>query len=137
MRTFKFMVITPDKILFDGDVEQVIVRTTEGDVGILAGHENYVANLPAGVLKITLAGGEVKYSAIAGGILKVSYEKTTRIITTASEWGEDIDVIWANRSKEDALNKIKQAKTDSEMSRAELKLKRALNRIHVSSLQKH
>ena len=85
MRTFKFMVITPDKILFDGDVEQIIVRTTEGDVGILAGHENYVANLPAGVLKITLAGGEVKYAAIAGGILKVSYEKTTRIITTASE----------------------------------------------------
>lgn len=137
MRTFKFMVITPDRILFDGDVEQIIVRTTEGDVGILAGHENYVANLPAGVLKITLAGGEVKYSAIAGGILKVSYEKTTRIITTAAEWGEDIDVIWANRSKEDALNKINQAKTDSEMSRAELKLKRALNRIHVSSLQKH
>ncbi|MDD6345789.1 MAG: ATP synthase F1 subunit epsilon [Oscillospiraceae bacterium] len=137
MRTFKFKVITPDKILFDGEAEQVIVRTTEGDVGILAGHENYVANLPPGVLKINLAGGEVKYAAIAGGFLKVSYENITRIITTAAEWGEDIDTIWANRSREDALNKIKQAKTDSEMSRAELKLKRALNRIQVSSLQKH
>lgn len=136
MRAYKFMVITPDRILFDGEVEQIIVRTTEGDVGVLAGHENYVANLPAGVLKITLAGGEIRYAAIAGGVINVSHEKITRIITTAAEWGEDIDVIWANRSKEDALNKIKQAKTDSEMSRAELKLKRALNRIHVSSLQK-
>jgi len=137
MTAFKLKVITPDKILFDGDVEQIITRTTEGDVGILAGHENYVANLPAGVLKITEAGGNVKYAAIAGGFLKVTRNKITRIITTAAEWGEDIDVIWANRSREDALNKIKQAKTDSEMSRAELKLKRALNRINVSSLQKH
>ncbi len=137
MKTFKFKVITPDKILFDGDVEQVTVRTTEGDVGILAGHENYVANLPSGVLKIILSDGTVRYAAIADGFLKVSYNKITRIITTAAEWGEDIDAIWANRSKEDALNKIKQAKTDSEMSRAELKLKRALNRINVSSLRKH
>lgn len=137
MRAFKLKVITPDKILFDGDVEQVITRTTEGDIGILAGHENYVANLPSGVLKITLAGGETKYAAIADGFIKVSHEKSTKIITTAAEWGEDIDIIWAKRSKEDALNKIKQAKTDSEMSRAELKLKRAINRINVSSLQKH
>ena len=33
MRAYKFMVITPDRILFDGEVEQIIVRTTEGDVG--------------------------------------------------------------------------------------------------------
>ncbi|MDE5946366.1 MAG: ATP synthase F1 subunit epsilon [Oscillospiraceae bacterium] len=135
MKAFRFKVVTPDKILFDGEAEQVIVRTTEGDVGILAGHENYVANLPSGILKIT-TGGNIRYAAISDGFLKVSYNKITTIIVTAAEWGEDIDIIWANRSKEDALNKIKQAKTDSEISRAELKLKRALNRINVSSMQK-
>lgn len=135
MSSFKLKVITPDKILFDGDAEQITVRTTEGDVGILAGHENYVANLPSGVLKIIVEGKE-RYAAIAKGFLKVSYNKVTTIIATAAEWGEDIDIVWANRSKDDALNKIKQAKTESETTRAELKLKRALNRINVSSLNK-
>ncbi len=47
MKTFKLKIITPEKVFFDGDTEQVIVRTTEGDTGVLYGHENYVANLPA------------------------------------------------------------------------------------------
>lgn len=134
MRTFKLTIITPDKILFDGDAEQIIARTTEGDVGILAGHENYVANLPAGVLKLTTADG-IKFVAIADGIIKVNYNKDVKIIVSAAEWSGDIDLLRANRAKDDAMDKMKSAKTNSEMSRAELRLKRALNRINASSLK--
>ena len=134
MRTFKLTIITPDKILFDGDAEQIIARTTEGDVGILAGHENYVANLPAGVLKLTTADG-IKFAAIADGIIKVNYNKDVKIIVSAAEWSGDIDLLRANRAKDDAMDKMKSAKTHSEMSRAELRLKRALNRINASSLK--
>ena len=133
MKTFKLQIITPDKIVYNGDAEQIIVRTTEGDVGILAGHENYVAILPSGVLKLT-AGGEEKYAAIAGGFIKVNYNVDVKIIAQAAEWGADIDLAWANRSKEDALNKIQNAQNETDAQRAELKLKRAVNRINVSNL---
>lgn len=133
MKTFKLQIITPDKILYDDNAEQVIVRTSEGDVGILAGHENYAAILPSGVLKLTADGKEI-YAAIASGFIKVNYNKDVKIIASAAEWGKDIDIIWAKKSKEDALNKIKYAETKSQMTRAELKLKRAANRIKVSEL---
>ena len=133
MKTFKLQIITPDKILYDDNAEQVIVRTSEGDVGILAGHENYAAILPSGVLKLTADGKEI-YAAIASGFIKVNYNKDVKIIASAAESGKDIDIIWAKKSKEDALNKIKYAETKSQMTRAELKLKRAVNRIKVSEL---
>ncbi len=133
MKSYKLQIITPDKTIYNGDAEQIIVRTTEGDVGILAGHENYVAILPSGMLKLTV-NGEEKYVAIASGFLKVNYNVDVKIIASAAEWGADIDIMRANRSKEDALNKINNSKSASEQSRAELKLKRAINRINVSNL---
>jgi predicted dinucleotide-utilizing enzyme len=54
-----------------------------------------------------------------------------KIIASAAEWSSDIDIAWAKRSEEDALKRIENSKTDEEKSRAELKLKRAQNRISV------
>ena len=130
MKSYKLQIITPDKTIYSGDAEQIIVRTTEGDVGILAGHENYVAMLPSGALKLTV-NGEEKYAAIASGFVKVNYNVDVKIIASAAEWSSDIDIAWAKRSEEDALKRIENSKTDEERSRAELKLKRAQNRISV------
>lgn len=128
---FHVKIITPDKEFFDGITEQIIAKTTEGDVGILANHINYVATLPASPLKIKLQDGTFKIAAISGGIIKVS-KKNTTIITTAAEWSDEIDVKWAKRSEEDAREKLKIHNSGVEFERANLKLKRALNRISVS-----
>ena len=45
MRPFPLKIVTPDGIVFDGDAESLTVRTTTGDVGILADHANLVAPL--------------------------------------------------------------------------------------------
>ncbi len=132
MNTFHLQIITPDKILFDGQAVQLTARTTEGDVGILAGHTRYAAILKTGVLTIKLANGELRTAAAAGGALKVSDEKTT-IITTAAEWAEEIDADWAERSRLDALQKLELYKNEPDrQERANLKLQRALNRLRVS-----
>jgi F-type H+-transporting ATPase subunit epsilon len=132
MHTFLLQVLTPDKILYDGPAVQVTVRTTEGDVGILAGHIRYAAILKTGALTVKLENGETRQAAVAGGVIKVSDEKTT-VMTTAAEWAEEIDPDWAERSRQDALAKIEQAKNEPDrLSRAELKLQRALNRLSVS-----
>ncbi len=135
MNTYLLQILTPERLMFDGKVAQVTVRTTEGDVGILAGHIRYAAILKVGILTIKLENGEEKRAAVAGGVIKVSDTKTT-IITTASEWAEDIDPEWAERSRKDALQKIESFKDEPDrLSRAELKLQRALNRLQVHKLK--
>ncbi len=132
MNTFRFMIITPDRILFDGQVQEVIARTTEGDVGILAGHTRYAALLKTGGLTVKLENGDVRRAAVAGGVIKVSDERTT-IMSSAAEWAEDIDPDWAERSRQDALAKIEAYKEEPDrLERANLKLQRALNRLSVS-----
>lgn len=134
MTPFKLKIITPEKTFFDGETEQVTVRTTEGDIGILARHENFVANLPSGPMKVKID-GEFRIAAVSDGVIKVSRDKTI-IIVTAVEWADEIDVEWAKRSEKEARERMEQHKGDVEFQYAELKLKRALNRISVSSLAK-
>lgn len=134
MSTFPLQIITPDKVFFDGAVQRLVVRTTEGDVGILAKHEKYVAALPSGPVKLTLEDGSVRIAALSGGALKVSPDRTA-ILANAVEWAEEIDVDWAKRSEEDARRKVEQSKTQQEQIAAEAKLKRALNRLRVSSMK--
>ncbi len=132
MKTFRFMIVTPDRTLFDGEVQEVIARTTEGDVGILAGHTRYAAILKTGVLTVKLENGDYRKAAVAEGFLKVSDERTT-VTSTAAEWAEEIDPDWAERSRKDALAKIEAAQDEPDrLMRAELKLQRALNRLSLS-----
>ena len=76
----------------------------------------------------------VPYLAISGGALKVSKEAVT-ILAMAAEWAEDIDPDWAKRSQENALKRLNESNSDFEHRLAELKLKRALNRIKISSMK--
>lgn len=134
MTPFNLKIITPEKIFFDGKTEQLTVRTTEGDIGILAGHENFVANLPSGAMKIKID-GSFKVAAVSNGVIKVSKDQTT-IIASAVEWADEIDIEWAKRSEKEAREHMQQHKGDMEFQYAELKLKRALNRISISSSEK-
>lgn len=132
MKLFRFMIVTPDRILFDGEVQEVIARTTEGDVGILAGHIRYAAILKTAILTVKMENGDLRKAAVAGGVIKVSDEKTT-VMTTAAEWAEEIDPDWAERSRQDALAKIEAAQNEPDrLERANLKLQRALNRLSAS-----
>lgn len=134
MTPFRLKVITPEKVFFDGDTTQVILYTSEGNIGILAKHENYAANLPAGPMKVMID-GEFKVAAIAGGIVKVSQDKTV-VIATAVEWADEIDVEWAKRSEQIARERLQSKLSETEFNFARLKLQRALNRLSVSAYKK-
>lgn len=130
MTPFKLRIITPEKTVFDGETEQVIVRTTVGDVGILNGHEPYCAAIGIGQMRVMM-NGEFRRAATSGGIIKVAKDYTTILVQTC-EWSDEIDVDRANTAKETAEARIKAAKSDKELLLAESKLKRALNRIDTS-----
>jgi F-type H+-transporting ATPase subunit epsilon len=114
MNSFPLQIITPDKIFFDGKVQRLVVRTTEGDIGILAKHEKYVAALPFGPVKIRMADGTERIAAVSGGAVKVSPEQTA-VLANAVEWAEDIDIDWAKRSEADALRRKENSQTQEEM----------------------
>lgn len=128
---FKLEIVTPDGTLFDGDAEKIIVRTTEGDVGILAKHSDYVAPLSIGIARIFTADGE-RRGACAGGMITVS-GSVVRVIASTFEWAEDIDIDRALRAKEKAQARLEKAEhSDYEYKLAEIKLKKSLARLNVS-----
>ena len=73
MTTFSLKIITPEKIFYDGEIVQIGLTTKEGNIGIMAGHVPYVANLVPSSLKIKEKDGEeFRVAAVAGGMVKMS-----------------------------------------------------------------
>lgn len=130
MATFNLKVVTPSRVVLDKEVERVIVRTANGDVGILKGHINYVAPLSIGAMKVLTSDQETKVAAIAGGIVKVD-EKGTTILTNTCEWSDEIDIERAKKAEEKAKNYLENPTETHTVEVATLKLQRALNRINI------
>ena len=132
--SFSLSVVTPEKVFFDGETTQIIVRTTDGDIGVLANHTSLVADLPSGPLKVRQEDGSWRIAAISTGLLKVGGNKVS-ILANAVEWADEIDLEWAKRSEEDARRRLQEKQDKHELDLAELKLMRALNRISVGSMK--
>ena len=76
MATFHFDLVTPDKQLFSGSVDQVDVPGAEGDFGVLAGHAPLVATLKPGVL-VVHEGGRKHRLVVTGGFAEVNAQGLT------------------------------------------------------------
>ena len=132
MTPFPLKIVTPDGMEFEGMVEQLIVRTTTGDLGILAGHIPCVA--PLGMGRATIVeDGKRRYAACIGGMLSVSASGVT-LVPTTFEFAEDIDAARVEASYQRA-QKILDNKnaSDTDIKLAEARLRRALVRRSVAS----
>lgn len=128
---FSLEIVTPDRKMFQGMVDMLIIRTTEGDIGILRNHVNTVVPLGIGAARVRID-GEERIAACAGGFMTVVDGKVS-ILTDAAEWNNEIDVERceaaierANARMEDPFNH------DLDRARAILSIKRARNRIEIS-----
>ncbi|QEK13215.1 F0F1 ATP synthase subunit epsilon [Crassaminicella thermophila] len=128
--TFELEIVTPDRKFFEGSVERLVVRTSQGDEGILKDHMFMVSPLQIGVIKIK-QDGKYKEAACAGGFIQVKEEKTT-IITDSAEWPEEIDVKRAEKAKERAEKRLQSPGSDIDMKRAQAALQRSLTRLRVA-----
>jgi len=89
MATFHFDLVSPEKLLFSGEVEQVDVPGAEGDFGVLANHAPFVTTLRPGILTVRGTGGEQKI-VVLGGFAEVSAEGLT-VLAEVAEAVADID----------------------------------------------
>ena len=134
MNSFPLKIVTPDGLQFDGKAEELIVRTTSGDIGILAGHINCVAPLGMGQAMI-LVEGQKRYAACIGGMLSVVGGEVN-LVPTTFEWSDKIDVARASASEQRAKGVLSsKSASDADIRMAEARLKRALIRKSVASMK--
>ena len=131
MTAFALKIVTPDGLVYDGQAEELIVRTVTGDMGILAGHINCVASLGMGRATVVVD-GKKRYGACIGGMVSVVNGAVT-LVPTTFEWAENIDLKRAenaaDRAKEILNNK---ESSDADLRLAQARLKRALVRSSVA-----
>ena len=130
MMPFNLKIVTPDGLCFDGQAEQLIVRTTTGDIGIMARHMNYVAPLGMG-RAVVITGGERRTAACIGGMVSVMNGEVT-LVPTTFEWAEDIDVDRAERSYQKASKVMEDNNSETDVKLAKAKLSRAMVRKGVA-----
>ena len=132
MKSFALKIVTPDGVQFDGQAEELIVRTVTGDMGFLAGHINAVS--PLGMGKATVVvDGEKRYAACIGGMVSV-LDGTVTLVPTTFEWAESIDVARAEAAAARAEGVIRrESSSATEIRLAQARLDRALVRKSVAS----
>ena len=131
MATYHLQIVTPDRMIFDGQAEKLVMRTVGGDVCILAHHIDYAAPLATGKVQVTDAAGNTRLAACSGGMLSVSGSEV-RVIATTFEWADDIDLARAERARDEAQARLENLnRNDKDYAVVEAKLKRALVRTSV------
>ncbi len=134
MTPFNLKIVTPDGIAFEGQAEQLTVRSTTGDIGILAGHLNCVAPLGMGRATVVID-GQKRYAACIGGMLSVVNGAVT-LVPTTFEWADKIDVDRAENSYQRAQATLADKNaTATDIKLAEARLRRALVRKNVASMK--
>jgi F-type H+-transporting ATPase subunit epsilon len=89
MATFHFDLVSPEKLAFSGDVDQVDVPGVEGDFGVLAGHAPIVAAIRPGILTIT-SGGTHQKIIVLGGLAEMS-DKGLTVLADVATSTQDLD----------------------------------------------
>ena len=126
-------VVTPERKVFEADVERVEVPGLDGELGILPGHTELVSLLkPAGLLTYHI-GNETGEMAISDGFVEVSADRVTVLANKATR-PEDIDLTRALRTKEQAEPQMQRAlgDPDSDIGRAAVELERASFELQIA-----
>ena len=126
---FKLQIVTPERVFYEGEAEMVELSTTEGDIGVYAGHIPMTAIVSPGVLKIHEGRG-VKKAALHAGFIQVLPQEIT-IMAEVVEWPDEIDVKRAEEARIRAERRLKDNSADNDVLRAKLALKRALTRLQA------
>ncbi|WP_041809231.1 F0F1 ATP synthase subunit epsilon [Evansella cellulosilytica] len=125
-------VVTPDGSVYNGQVEMVSAKTTEGELGILPGHLPLVTPLDVGAVRLK-HDSKIQLIAVSGGFMEVRPDEVN-VLAESAELPSDIDVARARAAKERAERRLEQAKKDNiDFKRAEMALKRAINRLDVAN----
>lgn len=129
-------IVTPDGIVYDHHATMVIVKALDGQLGIMPNHEPIIAPLQIDEVRVKRVDNPGHEDAIAvnGGFMEM-FNNVASIVADSAERERDIDVSRAQLAEQRAEELIKTAKAKhdaDELARAQIKLRRAVNRINVA-----
>jgi F-type H+-transporting ATPase subunit epsilon len=122
-------VVSPERVLYEGEADMVVCRPADGDIAFLPGHVPFLGALGDDPVRILLVGGGEQAFAVHGGFVEMSNDRVT-VLSDLAEAKEHIDVPRAHDAKaraEEALGR------DAEDAVAQADLARAEVRIHVAT----
>ena len=125
----KLKIITHERIVFEGEVDELVLHTTNGMIGVLKDHIPITTSLEIGVTKAKV-GEKFKYFAIMGGVFQFK-DNVATILTDICEDSCDIDVTRAEAAKERAETRLAESNAEIDAQRAQAALARALARLQA------
>lgn len=130
MSTMLLEIVTPERKVFEQEVNMVVVKGAEGELGILPNHIPLVTPLQIGLVRAK-NGDQEELVAVNGGFMEVRKDKIV-ILAESAELPGDIDLERALAAKDRAERRITAKQDEIDFRRAEIALQKALNRIAVA-----
>lgn len=128
--SFKLELVTPLKKVLSKEVEFVMIRTTEGDMGILANHSPFVAGLATGEMKVR-SNGEETFYYVSGGFIEISNNVVTILADEAMDV-KDIDLEAARKEAQIAREKLEKAAENVDIATVQKALTQALTKVKIA-----
>jgi len=126
-----FEITTPERVVYSDEVDEVVLPTPQGEVGILPHHIPLVSILSPGEIRIK-KGGEVTHMATSGGFIEVQPKKVVILADTA-ERAEEIDEVRAEEARKRAQALLKEKRADAtDFAAVAAKLEKELARLKVA-----
>jgi F-type H+-transporting ATPase subunit epsilon len=128
--TFFLEIVTPERTFFIGEIQEVIVKTLAGEIGVLKGHTPLVSAVEIGVARIKKSDGTWVEAVVSQGFMEVTNDYAI-LLTDSAEWPEEIDANRARRAKERAEERLTSHLSKLEYIRTQAALHRAIARLSV------
>jgi len=124
---------TPERTMYDADVEQITLPTMDGEITILPHHIPLVSVVRAGEMRVIKEGAEIPM-IVAGGFIEVKPGNQVQLLVDAAERVEEIDVERAEQARARAEEYLREKKfeSDVEFTALQTQLERALSRIRIA-----
>ncbi|OGH06043.1 MAG: ATP synthase F1 subunit epsilon [Candidatus Levybacteria bacterium RBG_16_35_11] len=127
---FQFEIVTPEKIVFKDEVDEILVNTEQGQIGVLQNHVSLLTRLVPGELTIK-KGPRTQHLAVSGGFLEVGDNKAT-ILADYALRAEDIEVAKAQEAQKRAERAMKEKASEHDLRIAEAELQKAILELNVA-----
>lgn len=132
-KKIKLKIITHENVVFEGDVDAVYAKGTQGDFGILPGHIPFMTPLAIGVTRVQIGAEKLFFSTIGGAFQFKNNEAI--ILTEFAQNGNDVNVAQEELAKQEAEAKLGSAKTKADIKLAEDLRAKAMAQLKAASKQ--
>jgi F-type H+-transporting ATPase subunit epsilon len=119
--------VSPERILFSGEADMVVCRTSDGEIAFLANHAPFLGALGVALVRVIQADGSQQRAAVHGGFVEVRDNRVI-ILSDVAELADEIDVDRARRAREEAERQLREtgeAASEVALRRAQVRLELA------------